>query len=336
MDSVGAHRIVSSETDSNVVESELLVENACALGSQDGVWVTLRSPCPAGTVQAIHEPTGQVFTLPFEADATQLMLVPALKSPGLDPLADPFWFFYLRGGDGEGSEETLFMRTPEGKEHALGARGTLSHLRVLETEAETHGYALVDVDGETGRYVWWNAAGETKVLANDAMWRPDRLIVDYDGILGSVAVASGDNLVVLARRVPWDAFEFEDSAKKWTVLFHDVQAQGTGQLSVFPSGIDALDSTPPGEPLSAPELAPVASNVIAFGTSSLDDVLSGVTYLTHFDPLTLTGRLEYRNLELRFTARVNDGVSSYIVAHDEILYSIPYGDDAGIWLASGK
>jgi hypothetical protein len=41
-------------------------------------------------------------------------------------------------------------------------------------------------------------------------------------------------------------------------------------------------------------------------------------------------------LELRFTARVNEGVSDYIVSDDEVLYSIPYGDDAGIWLAPGK
>jgi hypothetical protein len=65
-------------------------------------------------------------------------------------------------------------------------------------------------------------------------------------------------------------------------------------------------------------------------------VLSGVSYLTRFDPTTRTGRLEYRNLELRFTARVNNGVSDYLVAHDEILYTIPYGNDAGIWLVPGK
>ncbi len=336
VDRVGAHRIVASEADSNVVEDELLFEDACSLGAQDSTWVTLRSPCAGGKVLAIHEPTGQTFTLPFEADASKLKLVPALKSPGLDPLADPFWFFYLRSGDTEGSEDTLFVRTPSGNEHALGARATLRQLRLLESESETHGYALIDVDGETGRYVWWNAAGETRVLADDVMWRPDRLIVDFDGSVGSVAVPSGDSLVMLAERVPWDAFEFQDSTKKWTVLFHDMQEQGAGRLSVFPHGIDALESTPPGKAFRAPEISPVASNVIAFGTSSLDEVLSGVAYVTDFDPSSLTGRLEYRNLELRFTARVNEGVSSYVVSYDEILYTIPYGDDAGIWLASAK
>jgi hypothetical protein len=335
-DAVGAHRIVASEADPHVVASELLVEDACWLATQDATWVTLKSPCSEGKVLAIHEPTGQTFTLPFDADGADVKLVPALESPGLDPLADPFWFFYLRSGDDEGSEDTLFMRTPSGDEHALGARATLRQLRLLESESETHGYALIDVDGETGRYVWWNAAGETRVLAENVMWRPDRLIIDYDGSVGSVAVPSGKSVVTLAERVRWDAFEFQDATKKWTVLQHDLQEEGAGRLSVFPNGIDELESREPGRPLVAPALSPVASNVIVFGTSSLEDVLSGVTYLTDFDLTTLTGRLEYRNLELRFTARVNDGVAAYLVSHDEILYSIPYGDDAGIWLATAK
>ena len=184
--------------------------------------------------------------------------------------------------------------------------------------------------------MWWNAAGETRVLAENVMWRPDRLIIDYDGSVGSVAVPSGKSVVTLAERVRWDAFEYQDATKKWTVLQHDLQEEGAGRLSVFPNGIDELESWEPGKPLVAPDLSPVASNVIVFGTSSLEDVLSGVTYLTDFDLTTLTGRLEYRNLDLRFTARVNDGVAAYLVSHDEILYSIPYGDDAGIWLATAK
>lgn len=336
LDGGDVHRIVASEADSSGLEDELILDDACSLTTQDDTWLTVQSPCSGGKLLAIHEPTGRVFTLPFEADASRVKLVPALNSPGRDPLEDPFWFFYLRNGDTEGSEDSLFVRTPAGEEHALGARATLRQLRLLESESETHGYALIDVAGETGRYVWWNAAGETRVLAENVMWRPDRLIVDFDGTVGSVAVPSGKSLKVLAERVPWDAFEYQDGTKQWTVLFHDMQLQGAGKLSVFRDGIDALESTPPEKPLSMPELSTVASNVIVFGTSSLDEVLSGVTYLTDFDLSTLTGRLEYRNLELRFTAHVNDGVSSYLVGYDEILYTIPYGDDAGIWLASAK
>lgn len=336
LDRVGAHRVVASESDSRAVESELLVEDACSLGRQDDTWVTLRSPCSGGKVLAIHEPTGELFTLPFDADPSNLKLVPAAKSPGRDPLEDPFWFFYLRSDEAEGAESSLFVRTPTGQELALGARGTLRQLRLVESEGEVHGHALVDVAGETGRYIWWNESGETRTLARDVMWRPDRLIVDFDGTVGSAAVASGDRLIILAERVPWNAFEYQDSTEKWSVLFHDMQAQGAGRLSVFPGGLDALESSPPDAPFEVPELAPVASNVIAYGTMSLDHVLSGVAYVTDFDAATFTGRLEYRNLELRFTAKVNDGVSSYLVAYDDILYSIPYGNDAGVWVASAK
>jgi hypothetical protein len=284
---------------------------------------------------AIHETRGSIFTLPFDANPGALKLVPARNSRGLDPLRDPFWFFYLRSGDSEESRDTLFVRTPAGDEHALGAHSTLRHLRLLESASETHGYALVDVAGETGRYVWWNAAGETHVLAENAMWRPDRLIVDSDGSFGSVAVASGERLLVLAEGVPWQAFEYQDPTQAWTVLFHDLEGF-SGQLSVFYGGLDGLQATPLNEPLVAPELLDVASNVTVLSTASLNEVLSGVSYLTHYDLTTRTGRLKYRNLELRFTADVNEGVSDYLVANDEVLYTVPYGEDAGIWLVPGK
>jgi hypothetical protein len=335
VDKVGAHRIVASKADSSVVEDELLVRDACSLGTQDERWITLRSPCSGGKVLAIHEPSGQTFTLPFDADPTQIMLLPARDNRGLDPLADPFWFVYVRSGESEAAQDTLFVRTPAGDEHALGPHATLQKFRLFESASETYGYALTDVAGETGRYLWWNAAGETRVLSESAMWRPSRLIVDFDGVAGNVAVTSGDRLLVVAERVPWQDFEYQDGTKDWTVLFHDMQGVN-GKLSVFSGGLDGLEGTPPESPLIAPELSEVASDVIALGTWSLDKVLPGVMYLSHFDLTTRTGRLAYRNLELRFTARVNDGVSDYVVADDEVLYAIPYGDSAGIWLTPGK
>jgi hypothetical protein len=335
VDSVGVHRLVAGKAGSGVVEDSLFVRDGCSLGTQDGTWVLLRSPCSGGELMAIHEPTGRSFTLPFDAEPSQVRLVSARNGRGRDPLEDPFWFFYVRTGEAEGSEDTLFVRTPEGEEHAIGAHSTFAHLHLVESEGETYGYALVDIDGEIGRYVWWSPSGEVRTLAENAMWRPDRLIVDFDGTVGSVAVTSGDRLRVLAERVPWQAFEYQDPTRQWTVLFHDMEA-GFGRLSVFPQGLDELEASPPDEPFVVPELSEVASDVVVLGTSSLGELLSGVIYMTDFDEETLTGRLMYRNLELRFTAGVNHGVSDYIVASDEVLYSIPYGEDAGIWLVSAK
>jgi hypothetical protein len=336
-DSAGLHRIIAGKTDAQPLEDSLLSSDACGMGMQDGTWLTYRSPCSGGRVLAAHEPTGQVYTLPFDADPRQLKLVPALKSRGLDPTSDPFWFFFMRNGASDESRNTLFVRTPMGDERALGARSTLLQLRFFETATDVYGYALVDITGETGRYVWWNAAGETRTLAQNAMWRTRRLVVDFDGAVGSVAATSGDRLTVLAERVPWQAFEYQDATKAWTVFFHDLDAAGqNGKLSAFYDGIDGLQAIPPDKPFAAPALLPVASNVPALRTGSLNDVLSGVIYFKDMDFKTGTGELEYRNLELRFTARINDDVSDYVVSHDEVLYTIPYGDNAGIWLVSGK
>lgn len=285
---------------------------------------------------AIHEPSGRRFTLPFDADPRQLKLVPAKNSPGQDPLKDPFWFFYLRNGESQDQMNTLYVRTPAGKELTLGPRATLQQLRLVESANETHGYALVDVAGETGRYLWWNPAGETRVLTQSAMWRPRRLVIDFDGAVGKVAATSGDRLMVLAERVPWPAFEYQDSSRQWTVLFHDLDANNNGKLSAFDGGIDELQAIAPDKPFAAPAFSEVATNVSGLRTGSLNEVLSGVIYLADMDPTTATGRLEYRNLELRFTARVANDVSDYVVAHDEVLYTIPYGENAGIWLVAGK
>lgn len=334
-DDGGVHRIVATKSDAQKVEDNLIMADACSLGMQDATWATFRSPCTGGPLIAFHEPSGDRFTLPFDADPRQLKLLPALKSRGLDPLKDPFWFFYLRSGETEETKNSLFVRTPAGAERLLGAHSTLLQLRFLESASKSHGYALVDITGETGRYLYWTPEGETHTLAQNAMWRPRRLVVDFDGTLGNLAVTSGDRLRVLTERVLWQAYEYQDGTKQWTVLFDDVDGDN-GRLSAFNGSIDALQGTSPDSPFETPKLETIATNVAAQRTISLNEVLSGVIYFTDFDRQTATGKLEYRNQELRFTAHVNDGVSDYVVAHDEVLYTIPYGENAGIWLVSGK
>lgn len=341
LDAAGIHRLVASQANRQGVTDELLAAGGCALGSQDGTWVTFRSPCAGGPVIAVHEPTGRRFTLSFDAKPEQLKLVPALGSPGLDPIQDPFWFFGLRDGADADAVNTLVVRTPSGVELTLGAHATLKQLRLNESDNETHGYALVDVDGSNGprngRYLWWNSQGQTEQLAEHVLEQPNRLIVDFDGSLGKLAVTSGDRLVVLSEGVPWQSFEYTDASKQWTVLFHDLSlTTQNGALSAFYGNLDALAATPVDQPFAVPALEPIAPNVGAFRSASLNKLLSGVTYLADFDPVSATGRLEYRSMELRFTALVNDGVSDYRVFQDQLLYSIPRGKNAGIWLVAGK
>lgn len=338
-DSAGMHRLISG---SQGPEDHLLAADACGLGMQGSPWVTFRAPCSGGSVFAVHEPSGNQFKLPFDADPERLKLVPARGSRGLDPSRDPFWFFGMRDGDSDASRSTLVVKPPSGDEFPLGAHATFQQLSLLESPEETHGYALVDVAGDgSGRYLWWDSQGQTKVLAEHVLSQPSRLIVDFDGSLGKLAVTSGDRLLVLTEGVPWPEFEYRDSSRQWTVLLHDLilpgQAHGqNGQLSAFYGTLDALQATPLTAPLVAPELQLIAPSAGVFRVAALGQVLSGVMYLADFDEQSATGRLDYRNLDLRFTAHVNDGVSDYRVLGDQVLYAIPRGENSGIWLVSSK
>jgi hypothetical protein len=64
--------------------------------------------------------------------------------------------------------------------------------------------------------------------------------------------------------------------------------------------------------------------------------LPGLVYFTHFDLATRTGTLEYSNAELGFSATVSEGAADYVQPGTGLLYSVPYGEGAGIWLARAK
>lgn len=338
-DNAGVHRLSGTPQD---LKDEVVAEDACELGMQDGTWATFRSPCSSGPVIALNVASDKQFELSFDADPQRLKLVPARGSAGADPTQDPFWFFGMRDGGTDDSQATLVVQPPTGSEFTLGAHATFQQLQLLQSAEETHGYALVDVDDNgSGNYLWWDAAGHTKQLAQHALSQPSRLIVDFDGSLGKLAVVSGDRLLVLAKGVPWPEFEYRDATREWTALFHDLNLPGqphgqTGQLSVFYGSLDALQATPVGDPFTAPDLQLIAPSAAVFRVAALGQVLSGVMYLSDFDEQLGTGSLDYRNLDLRFTAHVADGVSDYAVVNDQVLYAVPRGENAGIWLVSGK
>jgi hypothetical protein len=64
--------------------------------------------------------------------------------------------------------------------------------------------------------------------------------------------------------------------------------------------------------------------------------LPGFVYFAAWDEKNGTGRLDYSNQELGFSATVSDGVSDYLQPGSGLLYSVPFGSAAGIWLARGK
>lgn len=333
LDSTGLRKL--SSIDATSVKDAAVASDVCSLGMQDNTWATYYSPCTERTLVAYHTPTGRSFTLDSSADPRFLRLLPARGSAGQDPTKDAFWYLFLRDFDDSTARGTFVVRNPRGEEHVIGSKGTLVRSELVESEGESHGYALVNMDGEVGDYVWWNAEGESKVLAKKVYWRPYRLITDFDGQFGNVAAVSGDRITTVAERVPWQSFEFVDANRQSTVLFHDWQGY-SGTLSVFPGTFEDLAGTPLNVPLQRPPLQIMATNVAVFSTAPLGAVLPGAIYLSDYDLATQTGRLTYRNTELRFSAVVDSGVSDYIVGTDEVLYSVPYGPQAGIWLVPGK
>jgi hypothetical protein len=259
--------------------------------------------------------------------------VPGRDGPGKSPTDDPFWFLFLRNVSS--SLGTFVVRRPDGVEREIGENATLDHWDLLESESESHGYALVNMADGVGDYVYWNAEGDTHTLAHDVYSRADRLLVDWNGATGSLAAVSGDRIAIVAEGVPGSSFEFTDSSREWTVLFHGWQGEH-GRLSRLSGSLDALTGTPVDAPFDSPHLEEVAPNVAFATTASLGALLPGTMFLANYDATTGSGRLSYENAQLRFKANVDFGVSSYLVTADYLLYAIPFGRDRGIWLATGK
>jgi hypothetical protein len=299
---------------------------------RDGTWATFHAPCAKGSLHALNEPAGVVYDLDLDADPQYLRLLPARGSPGNNPLADPFWFLFLRDVD---TTSTFVMRDPQGDEHVIGEHATLDHSDLIDTDARSYGYAMVNADGGIADYVYFNAAGETKTLAQRVLTRGGRLVMDWDGGTGTLVAVSGDRLVPIATRVPERGFEFQDSHQQWTVFFNDWRGD-SGHLSRMVGTLDALQGTPLEAPFKSPELEEVAPSVGAFTTASLGLLIPGTMFLADYDVIKGTGRLSYENAELRFKATVDNGVSDYLITTNEVLYTIPFGRDRGIWLANGK
>jgi hypothetical protein len=328
VDATGLHRLSASAD--GKTQSKQIAPNVCNLGVRDDNWATFHSPC-GKALHALHQPSGKVFDLDLDASPEHLRLVPERGSQ--DPTTDPFWFVYLR--DVESSLGTFVVKGPDGVEHELGQRATLDHWSIWGSGEQTYGYALVNVENNAGEYLYWNAQGKTRSLAQHVYVPGNRLLIDWDGALGSLAAVSGDRLSVIADRVPGDGFEFPGGGGEWTVLFHDWNGK-SGRLSRFSGTLDKLAATPPKAAFAAPELDEVAPSVGFYTTSSLGALLPGTVFLENYDAEQGTGRLSYENAELRFNATVDNGVSSYLITAGYLLYAFPKGRDSGIWLATGK
>lgn len=334
LDKTGLRRMVPGADEHTVVDA-LIASDVCRIGVWDNTWVTFYSPCAAQDLKVYGEATEKVYDLNSSADPRYLRLLPARGSPGRDPLLDPFWFLFLRSVDPATGLGELVVKLPSGEERVLGRNAALDRAEINDATSQPYGYAFVNMRDVVGTYIHWNAKGETRELAQNAFIRSRRLMIDFDGTIGKVAAVSGDRLAILAERVPYQAFEYPDANRQWTVLFHDWYGD-SGKLSALAGTFESLASTPLDAPFTSPKLELIAPSAAVFRTAPLGDVLPGAVYLADFDAERSTGRLEYRNTELRFSAVIDHGVSDYFVTRDEVIYAIPFGDRAGIWLTGGK
>jgi hypothetical protein len=313
-------------------------EGACQLGfpSPGQPWATMYSPCDEGKLVLWDDREEAFVDLGFDAIPWALRLLPPSKTSRPDPATDALWAFFLRDLDNTGFG-TLVVRNLDGEEHVLGERAALDRASV--NEDDKYGYALTNLVGEVGDLVRWEPNGTTETLASRVLrdgtgvaWAP--LIVDWDGISGTSAHLVEGRLERRLERVPRRHFAYTNLHGR-VALFNEFDGE-SGTLSigsaVCPAG--ARDCT---DKYYAP--TPIARNVYHPRHDFLDkdeNFLPGIAYLADYDMETQTGRFEYRNLELGFTSAINDGVADFMYAGNGLLYSVPFGEGAGIWLARAK
>ena len=331
-DSTGVHRLTPDGTS---IKDTVLGDDACELATAEEPWVSYYSPCSERRLVLYHAPTEEKARLDVAAHPLDIRVRPALGSPGTNPATQPFWLFYLRDVNVETSLGTLVMRTPDGTEHELGERATLDKLEWLETPDDRYGYAIVEAAGDTGTYRYFTARGETSDLANGVVRYGERVVIDFDGTVGRLAAVAKDRLSVVAEGVPVWGAEYRDRKDRWAAVFHDFDGD-SGKLSILDGGLDAAEQTYLSRGVPAFPLNTIAPSVGYYRTAFLDFVLPGVIYIANHDPELDVGLLEYRNLELGFTAQISEGVADFVVTADDVLYTVPHGNAAGIWLLQAK
>jgi hypothetical protein len=331
-DSTGIHRLTPDGTS---IKDTVLSDDACELSTAEEPWVTYYSPCAERRLVMYHAPTEEKAPLDVPAHPLDIRVRPALGSPGTNPATQPFWIFYLRDVNVETRLGTLVLRAPDGSERELGSGATLDRLEWLETADDKYGYAIVDASGDTGTYRYFTASGETADLATGAVRYGERLIIDFDGTVGRLAAVSKDRLSVIAERVPVWGSEYRDRKDRWAAVFHEFDGH-SGKLSILDGGLDAAEQAYVAAGVPDFPLKTVAPSVGYYRTAFLDFVLPGVIYIANHDPERDVGLLEYRNLELGFTAQISEGVADFVVTADDVLYTVPYGNAAGIWLLQAK
>jgi len=303
---------------------ESIDEEGCRLGWVSGGSVlSYYSPCADSTLALWEASTNKTTRPDYVADPVYFAVERDPEADTTSPKLDQDYFYYsLRDLTGDGGG-TLVVRTPSGDEHVLGTGARLDQTN-FDNDGE-YGLALLDVAGEAGRLVRWDREGTTETLATGVFYGSSDLLVNWNGVVGDRARLTDEGeLEILLERVPRRDHEYQDITRRWQATFDDSDGI-TGTLSIDSSGSRTFANR-----------RVIARNVRHPRHQFLDVVLPGIAYIANYDPMHDTGRLEYNNLELGFRGVVSDGVADFIPAGNGILYTIPFGDARGVWLARAQ
>jgi hypothetical protein len=336
-DKLGIHRVTALSVDS--VHDVVISSGGCKLGFPRNLgsaenWVTYHSPCDAKKLIVFSESVAQASALDITVDDPNFMaFLPVFPAQTGDPATDPFFAFYLADWDDKNRTGTLWMRGPDRQAKVLGERAELGRLAVYPTAAETHGYAVIDVNGDIGKFIRWEVDGSTRTVAENVVRGNGDLVTNYDGATGQFQLFSDRGLSVVSHRIPPYNFKSREPKGRWTAIIDDFE-KPNGTLSITESALDFNESEKTLGP--PPKLEVIARGVLWDGRARFVPALPGIGYFTHYDETNDIGRLEYRNLELRFTATVSEGVADYLATAGGLIYSVPYGDGAGIWVVRSR
>jgi hypothetical protein len=350
-DDDGIHRMtITDTTTSRVIGTSLIASDACDL--------TILPTTPHVNLVAFHEPCGSKNIVVWDAQTRQMtplnldVDIQHLKIAGQSPNAhpnlatDPFFALYLTDVIAASNTGNLHLRSPDGTDQVLGSGAALERADFASDTASgnyTGGFALLDVDGETGRFVHFALDGSvndvvTNVIRSPAESAWTRLVVAVDDQLGNLVEVVGGQPVTVAENVPRSRYAYlnhfdGNPLQNSLAWFHDLTGEtGTLSLAAPDPSSDVLDDQGH-EPLYRGTA--VAHDVFAAGHGFMAN-LPGFVYFSNWDDNRGTGSLEYTNVELEFSATVSDGVSDYLQPGSGLLYTVPYGSAAGVWLARGK
>jgi hypothetical protein len=350
-DSTGIQRLTVTDGDAGRSVATLTVaENACDLAILPSLshleLLAFHAPCGGDQLAVWDAQTRQTAELDLPADPRFLRIQAPLGAGRPNLGKDPYWATYLTDIDAQHGIGTLVVKAPDGASTVIGQQAALerSELRAEDgADDYTGGFALLDTEGATGRLVSFDLAGNTTEIATRVVRQPaenawTRLVIDVDGTLADLAEIVDGEAVRVARNVPRNRYAYVNRANEGPLAhrmawFHDVTGD-TGTLSLAapdPAGGPLDDQGR--EPLY--RATPVARGVYAQGHGFMKD-LPGFVYFTHWDAASGTGDLEYSNEELGFSAIISEGVADYVQPGAGILYTVPFGEGAGIWLARGK